>query len=131
MRLSRPRMRAWKNVAVSAPLRRLRPEWVPRPHAAHLITTYRCNLKCLGCGSWKVQDHADLSTEEWLGVFRQLRSLDVVKLLGGEPFVRKDMKDLMIGVRDIIDPYSSSASTSRGPMTPSTSSTPWSSTPPA
>jgi len=98
-------MRAWKNVAVSATMRRLRPEWVPRPHAAHLITTYRCNLKCLGCGSWKVEDHADLSTEEWLHVFGQLRSLDVVKLLGGEPFVRKDMKDLMNGVREIIDPY--------------------------
>ena len=101
----RPRLRAWKNVAVSATMRRVRPEWVPRPHAAHLITTYRCNLKCLGCGSWQVKDHADLSTEEWLTVFRQLRSLDVVKLLGGEPFVRNDMQALMEGVRDIIDPY--------------------------
>ena len=92
-------------MAVSATMRRVRPEWVPRPHAAHLITTYRCNLKCLGCGSWQVKDHADLSTEEWLKVFRQLRSLDVVKLLGGEPFVRNDMQALMEGVRDIIDPY--------------------------
>ena len=98
-------MRAWKNVAVSATMRRVRPNWVPRPHAAHLITTFKCNLKCLGCGSWKVKDHADLSTEEWFGVFRQLKSLDVVKLLGGEPFVRKDMQELMTGARDIIDPY--------------------------
>jgi MoaA/NifB/PqqE/SkfB family radical SAM enzyme len=98
-------MRAWKNVAVSATMRRVRPEWVPRPHAAHLITTFKCNLKCLGCGSWQVKDHADLSTEEWFKVFRQLKSLDVVKLLGGEPFVRKDMKELMLGARDIIDPY--------------------------
>ncbi len=90
---------------MSATMRRVRPEWTPRPHAAHLITTFRCNLKCLGCGSWKVKDHEDLSTEEWHRVFKQLRSLDVVKLLGGEPFARKDMKELMVGVRDIIDPY--------------------------
>lgn len=102
---SRRRARAWKNVATSATMRRVRPGWVPRPHAAHLITTFRCNLKCVGCGSWKVTDHADLTTDEWLNTFQQLRSLDIVKLLGGEPFVRKDIVELLRGVRDIIDPY--------------------------
>jgi len=86
-------------------MRRVRPDWVPRPHAAHLITTFKCNLKCVGCGSWQVKGHDDLSLEEWLGVFRQLRSLDIVKVLGGEPFVRKDMVGLLAGVRDEIDPY--------------------------
>ncbi len=102
---TRRRARAWKNIATSATMRRVRPEWVPRPHAAHLITTFRCNLKCVGCGSWKVQEHNDLTTAEWLGVFRQLRSLDIVKVLGGEPFVRKDIVHLLAGVRDEIDPY--------------------------
>ncbi len=86
-------------------MRRARPRWVPRPHAAHLITTFRCNLKCLGCGSWQVEGHSDLDTDEWRGVFRQLTSLDIVKLLGGEPFVRKDMKLLLASAREIIDPY--------------------------
>lgn len=101
----RRRARAWKNVARSAAMRRIDPDWVPRPHAGHLILTFKCNLKCAGCGSWQVRDHDDLSTEEWLSVFRQLRSLDVVKLLGGEPFVRRDIVDLLRGVRDTIDPY--------------------------
>lgn len=99
------RARAWRNIATSATMRRLDPEWIPRPHAGHLIVTFKCNLKCTGCGSWKVKEHNDLSTDEWMGVFRQLRSLDVVKVLGGEPFVRRDMVDLLRGVRDIIDPY--------------------------
>jgi MoaA/NifB/PqqE/SkfB family radical SAM enzyme len=40
-----------------------------------------------------------------MSVFRQLWSLDVVKILGGEPFVRKDIVQLLSGVREIIDPY--------------------------
>ena len=104
-RHTRARARAWKNIAVSASMRRVRPDWVPRPHAAHLITTFKCNLKCIGCGSWKVRDHADLSLDEWMKVFRQLRSLDIVKVLGGEPFVRKDIVGLLAGIRDEIDPY--------------------------
>jgi MoaA/NifB/PqqE/SkfB family radical SAM enzyme len=86
-------------------MRRVRPEWVPRPHAAHLILTYKCNLKCEACPSWEVTEHNDLSTEEWLGVFEQLKSLDVVKVLGGEPLIRKDIVELLTGIRDIIDPY--------------------------
>ena len=101
----RRRARAWKNMARSATMRRVDPDWVPRPHAGHLIVTFKCNLKCSGCGSWKVRDHNDLTTEEWLRVFRQLRSLDVVKILGGEPFVRRDIVALLRGVREVIDPY--------------------------
>lgn len=101
----RRRARAWRNIATSATMRRVDADWVPRPHAGHLIVTYRCNLKCTGCGSWQVKDHADLSAEEWLGVFRQLRSLDIVKVLGGEPMVRNDIVQILTGVREIIDPY--------------------------
>lgn len=92
-------------MARSAAMRRVRPNWIPKPHAGHMILTFKCNLKCAGCGSWQVRDHNDLTTEEWLGLFQQLRSLDVVKLLGGEPFVRKDIVDLLRGVRKHIDPY--------------------------
>ncbi|MED5370670.1 MAG: radical SAM protein [Myxococcota bacterium] len=102
---TRRRALAWRNVARSATYRRIRPDWVPRPHAGHLIVTFKCNLKCLGCGSWKVRDHDDLTTEQWLATFEQLRSLDVVKILGGEPMVRKDLAQLLTGVREIIDPY--------------------------
>lgn len=85
--------------------RRVEPQWIPRPHAGHFIVTWRCNLKCTGCPSWTYPSPDDLDASEWRAVFRQLRSLDVVKILGGEPFVRPDIVDLLRGVREIVDPY--------------------------
>ena len=52
-----------------------------------------------------MKNHDDLSTGEWIRIFEQLKSLDVVKVLGGEPLVRKDIVELLLGVREIIDPY--------------------------
>ena len=100
-----PRFRAWKNIATSAAMRRLSPDWIPSPHAGHLIVTFKCNLKCECCPSWRFKDHEDLTTEEWLTAFQQLKSLDIVKILGGEPLVRKDIIELLSGVREIIDPF--------------------------
>jgi len=92
-------------MAQSAAMSRIDPEWIPDPHAGHFILTFRCNLKCAGCGSWKVREHDDLSAEEWRGVFRQLTSLDLVKVLGGEPFVRRDIVEILTDIREIVDPY--------------------------
>ncbi len=92
-------------MATSATFRRLRPHWIPRPHAGHFLITFRCNLKCAGCGSWQVSEHDDLSADEWRAVFRQLRSLDLVKILGGEPLVRRDLPEILTAVREEIDPY--------------------------
>jgi len=99
------RARAWRNVATSATMARVDPEWVPRPHAAHIILTYKCNLKCGGCPSWEVRDHQDLTAAEYRTLFGQLTSLDLVKVLGGEPFVRRDIVEILSDVRDIVDPY--------------------------
>lgn len=102
---ARRRARFWRNIVTSATMRRVDPDWVPRPHAGHLILTFRCNLKCSSCGSWQVKEHDELTTQEWLSVLRQLGSLDVVKVLGGEPFVRNDIVEILAGVREIVDPY--------------------------
>jgi MoaA/NifB/PqqE/SkfB family radical SAM enzyme len=101
----RKRIRAWRNMATSATMRRVDPSWLPLPHAGHFIVTFKCNLKCKGCGSWKVKDHDDLTAQEWRTVFRQLKSLDLVKILGGEPFVRKDIVEILQAVREEVDPY--------------------------
>ena len=102
----RPRqhLRAWRHIAQSALMRRIDEDWIPQPHAAHLLVTYRCNLQCTGCGSWKVREHDDLTAAEWKRVFLQLTSLDIVKVLGGEPFVRKDMVHILSDIREVIDP---------------------------
>jgi len=52
-----------------------------------------------------MKEHNDLTTDEWRRAFEQLTSLDLVKVLGGEPFVRPDIVELLQGVREIIDPY--------------------------
>ena len=89
----------------SAMMRRVDSEWLPQPHAGHFLITFKCNLKCTGCGSWQVEEHDDLSAEEWRNVFRQMPDLDLVKILGGEPFVRKDIIEILQAVREEVDPY--------------------------
>ena len=38
------RARAWGHMAQSAAMARIKPDWVPRTHAGHLIVTFKCNL---------------------------------------------------------------------------------------
>ncbi|MFM2244525.1 MAG: Cyclic pyranopterin monophosphate synthase [Pseudomonadota bacterium] len=102
---ARRRARAWAHVAEAAVMRRAQPGWDGPPRAAHLIVTYRCNLRCRHCDSWKVREHADLTLDDWRAVLPQLRSLDVVKVLGGEPFARRDMPELLEAVRQHVDPH--------------------------
>ncbi len=47
------------------------------------------------CDSWKKKEHNDLTLEEIDKIFNQLPTLDVVRLTGGEPFVRKDFPDIV------------------------------------
>ncbi len=92
-------------MATSATMRRLAPRWVPAPHVGYLLVSFRCNLRCTSCGAWEVTGHDDLDTERWRAIFTQLRSLDIIKFLGGEPFARSDMGELMAEARRVIDPY--------------------------
>lgn len=92
-------------MAVSATMDRIRPGWVPPPHVGYLLTTFRCNMRCVSCGAWEAPNEHDLTTREWFELLPQLRSLDIVKLLGGEPFTRPDMADIIAEVRRVIDPY--------------------------
>jgi MoaA/NifB/PqqE/SkfB family radical SAM enzyme len=105
IRIISKHLQVCKNIIQSSAMSRVNPNWTPSPHAAHILITFGCNLKCKCCPSWTVKDHSELSTEEWLNTFRQLRSLDIVKILGGEPLVRKDIVRLLVGVREIIDPF--------------------------
>jgi MoaA/NifB/PqqE/SkfB family radical SAM enzyme len=46
------------------------------------------------CDSWKMESPDDLTLTELETIFRQLPTLDAVRLTGGEPFVRKDMIEI-------------------------------------
>ena len=47
----------------------------------------------------------ELSAQEWRAALSQIRSLDIVKVLGGEPFVRADIVEILLAIREEVDPY--------------------------
>ncbi len=63
--------------------------------------THRCPLHCVYCSNplQMAAAKSELSTEEWLRVFRQAEELGVlhVHLTGGEPLARADLTELIVG----------------------------------
>ena len=52
--------------------------------------TYQCNLRCPFCYLGEKREKNELSTEEWINVFKQIPRFSFLQLLGGEIFLRKD-----------------------------------------
>ncbi len=58
--------------------------------------TWPCNAKCVMCDSWrKPVNEPDLTLEEIEGFFQQLKRMDAVRITGGEPFIRRDIHDIV------------------------------------
>ena len=72
------------------------------PKAVDLDVTNRCNLRCKYCAHFDgpADVDQDLPLEEWLQFFEELNRCAVLNvcLSGGEPFLRKDFKELVDGV---------------------------------
>lgn len=70
-----------------------------KPIFAAWHITYRCNLKCKFCSFWKndVDVSRELSVKDFAESSEKLTKLGVrvVNLAGGEPFVRKDLPDII------------------------------------
>jgi pyrroloquinoline quinone biosynthesis protein E len=72
---------------------------VSKPHWVNAEITYQCPLHCVFC--YNPVDYAkygpELTTDEWLKVFREARELGAVQLglSGGEPLQRKDVEILV------------------------------------
>ncbi len=70
------------------------------PREAGIEITYRCNLRCKMCGVFgKIKDHHDeeLTVAEYRNLFVQMREMGIglVTFTGGEPFVRKDLFEIV------------------------------------
>ena len=67
--------------------------------------TYRCPLQCPYCSNPLdfAQQDKELTTEQWIEVFRQARAMGSVQLgfSGGEPLTRKDLPELIRAARDL------------------------------
>lgn len=72
------------------------------PRTLDIEITSRCNLRCRYCYFFSnpAVDYHDLNTHEWLKFFTELGSLGVmnVSLVGGEPFIREDLAELLDGI---------------------------------
>jgi len=72
------------------------------PRSMELAITNKCNLRCTYCSYFSSAGDVDqgLPTEEWLQFFEELNRCAVMNLTleGGEPFCRKDLKELIQGI---------------------------------
>jgi len=70
----------------------------PDKYAVGYEPTIRCNLKCKMCyqGQTRAERRRELSTSEAIDIFRKLKGrVKEIKMVGGEPFVRDDIFDLI------------------------------------
>ncbi|MFH1746317.1 MAG: radical SAM protein [Planctomycetota bacterium] len=77
---------------------------VPRPAWCTYVVTFRCNARCGMCDSWKLPAGRELTSSEVATVFGKLGRLDVVRLTGGEPFLRTDLLELAESVLSVSQP---------------------------
>lgn len=57
--------------------------------------TYRCNLNCPYCYVGPDRKKDELSKEEWFDIIKQIPRYAFVTLVGGEPLIRYDFKDIL------------------------------------
>jgi len=77
---------------------------VSYPSFVTYIATWRCNAKCLMCDIWKKDAGQELNLRQIEGIFKQLKSLDAVRITGGEPFVRADLAEVVNSIQRINRP---------------------------
>jgi MoaA/NifB/PqqE/SkfB family radical SAM enzyme len=66
------------------------------PFSVVVSVSYRCNSRCRTCDVWR-KPNDDMTAEEWDKVFANLgRSPVYLTFTGGEPFLRRDLDDLVI-----------------------------------
>ncbi|HHQ49559.1 MAG TPA: radical SAM protein [Acidobacteria bacterium] len=72
------------------------------PRAMHYISTHRCNARCAMCGIWKNQNAPDeeLSPEGLRAILgdRLFARMEYFGLSGGEPFLRRDLVELVVAI---------------------------------
>lgn len=78
---------------------------VPKPAWCTYLVCYRCNARCPMCDSWRVRPGQEMTPEEVNDVFAKIGRLDVVRLTGGEPFLRPDMLEIAEAVKRQSRPF--------------------------
>jgi radical SAM protein with 4Fe4S-binding SPASM domain len=82
---------------------RLSETWFHRldsPNRLVLDVTRRCNLRCSMCRTWEDPRRDELSVPEIAELVRQLPRLTWLDVTGGEPFLRRDARELLLAIAD-------------------------------
>lgn len=78
------------------------PQLMRTPRGVDVEITARCNLRCRYCYFFDNPsvDYVDLPTEEWARFFAELGDCAVMNvcLSGGEPFLRRDLPELLASI---------------------------------
>ncbi len=77
-----------------------------RPRLVTYDLTYKCNCMCKICDIWKMPYRAneELNIEEIEKIFKDklFGNLDMLRITGGEPFLRSDIKDVVKKIFDTV-----------------------------
>ena len=66
------------------------------PFSIVVSVSFRCNSKCRTCDVWR-KPNDDMTVEEWDRVFANLgRTPFYITFTGGEPFLRKDLDEIVV-----------------------------------
>lgn len=68
---------------------------VQYPSFVTFLVTWKCNCKCIMCDVWKKKNSDDLTLKEIENIFSQLKQIDAIRISGGEPFLRKDLAEII------------------------------------
>jgi len=75
------------------------------PYSLAISVTNRCNSKCKTCGIWKLKNNEELTKEELQKILKNIgRSIPWFTITGGEPFLRKDLADVVKTICDYNSP---------------------------
>jgi MoaA/NifB/PqqE/SkfB family radical SAM enzyme len=66
------------------------------PTGAVVAVTLNCNARCLMCDIWKQSSTGEMQPEEYLRLPASLREIN---LTGGEPFLRRDLPEVVAAMR--------------------------------
>lgn len=67
----------------------------PSPFKLTFAVTYNCNSKCKTCSIWKKRSSGELSLGEIGKFFSKNKSLRWIAITGGEPFLRRDLPQIV------------------------------------
>ena len=74
------------------------------PRILTFTVTFGCNARCVMCDSWKLPTSDDLTIDDIERIFLQMPRLDVVRLTGGEPFLRPDFPTIVELAQELLQP---------------------------